>query len=286
MALPAGSEVVVGGITALVRIDGYEKGIIAGQGPWRKIKYRVAWDDSDAFCDALMGLTTYTGGVGGPITWPIPHAYPGNIYLRCVECMAKPLGGLGPDVAKVVTSVYAEVSATYQALPFDVEGNQTDLAFDGNPRPWIRDERKGYVNTYKIAPGAVEQDAGQENPGQTNQTPQHRQVIQYDYRRTISGIPYLMPDSIINLGGKLNASTFWGKPRGQFYFEPIDETTQIQTDGARANDLVLTLKWRPYDWNDFIDDTLVPNRFIKAGGTSSDTMYEYADFSPINQIGL
>lgn len=283
MALPAGSEVVVGGITALVRIDGYEKGIIAGQGPWRKIKYRVDWDDSDTFMDGLMGLTTYTGGVGGFVYWPIPHAYPGNSYLRCVECDAKPLGPLAPDVAKIVTSTYAEVSATYRALNFDVEGTQPDMSFNGEPKPWIRDEIRGYIQPYRIGAGGKKQAASGPDPGAVIPGSHSIRVAHYDYRRTIHGLPYLAIPQLQSLSGKINSDTFWGQPRGTFLFEPPDITTEIQTDGSRTSVTGLVLSWRPNDWNMDFDTT--SGEFVLAETQASQPTYAYADFSIINTLG-
>jgi hypothetical protein len=71
-----GTTITVRGVTAEVRVDGAEKGIERGSGPWRRVVYQCDYSQSDEFCDGLVGSTTNAGGPGGVLTFPGPHQTP------------------------------------------------------------------------------------------------------------------------------------------------------------------------------------------------------------------
>lgn len=275
MALPAGCEVVVGGITARVSIDGVAKGnSLMGGGPWRDIVYQVDGDDSDDFMDALLGISISLGPPGSPISMPDPHRYPGNENLCALEVSGEPLTAVMPDGSKIVNAEKFNVRVRYGVPTFDVSGTQSDMAFGGQPMPWTRDTIRSFIQSYPLPKTSVEFPSG-ENPDQKFEL----RVPHIEFHRTRMMVPYLYLDTLISLVGKINHAPFWGYARGTLRVEPWDTGTEVVTDGTRVTTLDLTLTWRPYDWN------MAP----KSDGTwdylelisSSNTPYTYADISPL-----
>jgi hypothetical protein len=244
MSCPAGSEWTIGGITCKVVVDGYKKGNSSlGGGPWRDIIYQCPWDDSDAVMDALLDVASYAGGPGGAIAYPSPYRYPGNTNLVALECNAE-LVGYKPDVTKVVSGDLANIFVHFGVPPFDIDGTQNDLAFNGKPVPWGRDTVRGFYETHPIEKAALE-DAANNNPPVKGEL----KVPILEFHRSRLMVPYLNLQVLTSLIGKVNDRPIGIYDTGTIRVEPWDVGSDVQPDGTRVVTLEQTFSWRPKDWN-------------------------------------
>lgn len=276
MALLPGSEITVGGVVARVAIDGFSKGIERGKGPWREVVYRVAWDDSDAFMDALMGLST---SVGGRLIWPVPHSYPGNLALTCQGVRGEPKGAARPDPDKLVAAEYCYVTARYESSQYDVFGTDTDLSHGGQSVPWARDTQRSYIQPYPIPKANLVYVTS----GEPVANAPHARVPHKELRRSLIGVSFEAAALLDQIVGKVNAAPLWGYNTGTLLCEPYEVGVENLPDGSRTGSMDITLVWRAYDWNMEPTEDGFAWDFVKDG--SDRLQYEYADFSVIQALG-
>src|SRR4051812_34526924 len=92
-------DLTLGGIPAWVSLENFEAGSGFPDGPWRTVEYHVLWDQSDAFIDLLVPQVSLFGipGSSPSIVFRLPHAYPGNRNIWCMNARKRPLGANRPD---------------------------------------------------------------------------------------------------------------------------------------------------------------------------------------------
>lgn len=269
----ASDPIDINGYQVIIMADGYEKGVEPGRGPWRKIVYNVAWDESDVFIDSLLGISMVGMPMGGTFNPPQPHRYPGNPNIVAMSCVARPEGALGPDPVKLVKADRAIIEVLYGVPQFDVFGTQTNMAFGGQAEPWCRDEIRGFLESYTIPADRLEMEDSGDQPDRSFAI----KVPHLELRRTRMNVPYLYMPVLLTLMGKLNHDLFWGFPRGTLRFEPFEMGVETDAGGNRVATLITPLSWRPYDWN-MVPRTDGPGwdyvRFLDG----TDNPYDYADF--------
>jgi hypothetical protein len=237
----------VGGIDAEVYVDGYHKGNdITGRGPWRQVVYRLPWDDSDAFMDALLGIGGTTGGPGGPTRYPSPHRYPGNTNIICLSVEASPVGPARADATRMVSfDGYAFVTAlygngTWEALP------DPRIAFGGEPVPFSRDTIRGFVEDYPLPSGGLTNEDGVAQAGRFRLRVPHQELIrQLYYIPQLEGYAYILE----SLVGRVNSTIFWGRAIGTVLFQDYDMDAERDTAGNVVETMTLRFVWRYHDWN-------------------------------------
>jgi hypothetical protein len=269
------ATITVGGIDAEVWCDGYRMGNdILGGGPWREILYTLPWNDAAPFMDKLLGVSR-AGAPGGSIFWMLPHAYPGNTNIICHEVACEALGAARPDPSKVVAFEKAIVSATYRVPKYDYAGTDAQNAFGNQPVPWARDEMRGYAHNYPIPASAlVDKDDATQVPSKKFDL----LVPHIEYRRTRFQVPYLFVDTMAGLVGKVNSSAMWGRDTGTIRFDSWDTGREITTDGSTVQEYVLSLIWRPIDWNKELRDDKIQWDVMWDG---TNYPYPYSDLSPL-----
>lgn len=272
-------------IEAEVVCDGYRKGISA-EGPWREVVYKVAWGDSDNFMDTLMGVAV-ASSTGSVVSFPQPHAYPGNPRLLCTEVSGVPVGRDGQPDPKLFASDWCFVTARYGTPPFDVTGQYPELAFGQQAYPWTQMRSRGYTMSEQVPNSALQSqgaDGGSSGKPLTKNT--SVEVPVQDVIVTRYFVPYLPDDLLMGLTGKLNAGVFLGRDRGTVKFQSFDFDPQNQGDGSMVGNVVLNYVWRPYDWNYQMvdkDGVLSWDQFADSDGN---TPYGYADLSSSLTFGL
>jgi hypothetical protein len=284
------TSVTVQGISADVLVDGYRKGIVQGEGPWREVVYILPWDDSDAFMDALMGYASASPGPGLPIVYGVPHAYPGNDRLYCMEVNAEPIGAGQPapdaldsnglidaSLSKLFSSDWAKVTARYQASRIDFQGIETATAFGGQPVPWSTDNIRGYVQTYPIPAGVIKAE-GTDEP---NDKPFELRVNEEEWTRKRYMQDYLYTDLARSLGGTVNSKPIWGNPIGTMLLQPFDANSGLQTDGSRSSELSMSWLFRPIDRNKKLSKVGTDIAWVRQVDGSGNYPYPYADHTPL-----
>jgi len=243
-----GTILTVGGIDAKVLVDGYEKGIVPGEGPWRKVRYEVAWSDSDNFMDALLGINV-GAAPGALIIYPIPHAYPNNTRLRCVGCTGIDVGNARPD-PKLLASDFCHVSAEYRVPRWDVDGDDHNNAIGGLSQPYTRTRIRGYTEQVSIPTGGLKtKGAGGVSPDEPIEGKFFVSMPIEEINYTRYMVPYLNTEMLRPLLGKTNAEPMWNRDVGTLLFEDYDTDPEVSAQGVTLQTYSLRVKWRPYDWN-------------------------------------
>lgn len=283
--MPSGATTVsIGGVSGVrVLADGYRKGAGWGTGPWRQIRYLAPWEDSDALIDALLGTTnvvTYRG-----VPFPVPHAYPGNPILKCVNAEVTDVIGPGRSIQDLgvgqpdllFEADMAVVDCLYRTLDYPVDpgdnpGGQGQ--FGGSPVPFAQASIRYGMKTYSLPPTALRYEDGAPYNGTQSKT-MVMNTIDYVFRyEMFPGIPHTLWSSLAN---RVNASTFWGRPRGTFLFVPGNCDPVKSPTGGFLSSAEFTLSWQEQDHNAEPGDETGEWVILKKGdGTYT---YPYADFS-------
>jgi hypothetical protein len=274
-----GVTISVNGIVCQIIADGASKGIEDGSGPYREVVYQCNYSDSDNLCDSLKGIGGVVGGAGGARIRPLAHGYPGNERLRCSSVRAIGVGPAGPDV-KLLTFPYAHVTATYRVPVWDSLGQDFLNSFGGQAVPFAEMRVRGYTENVPIPRTALKNPGG-DAPSIT----MHKKVAMKQYIFVINYLPYL-PEGILDpLMGKVNAAAFWFVPRGRLLFDEWDSDITIDSDGNTNQRVEMRLTRRlPAEFNEVPTSTGIGWELLDSANGSGDTLYEYADFSPLLNI--
>jgi hypothetical protein len=280
-------ELQIGGVTFTgVRVladepSGPYKGIdIFGQGPWRRVSYYVEdGAQTDAFCDALAGTLTWIG-LGGPITYPDPHRYPGNTNLVAMNIGCVRVGAV-LDESKLIRGMGDKVNVAYGVPVWDVAGDRDDQAFGNQAEKYAADSTRGYTAEYSAPAGIFQdEDSNLYERSRPVKVPEIAMIRHKAY------VPYMVDEILKDLVGKVNDAPFWGKERGTLLFEDWDDSPSIvDARGNRVRLVSLSLRWRPYDWNAVIAPD-PPYRWVILDDGSGGYANEYADLTPLISIGV
>lgn len=274
--LVPGTIITVNKIPGMVLVDGASKQIVASEGPQRTIEFQVAWDDTNAFMDGLIGVTAVAGGVGGAAIFPTFLPYPGNASLVCQSCSCEGMGVPRPDTAngQLIAFTYGRVTAMFKRPVFDVYGNDTANAFGGQPMQFAEYEIRMDSESLPLPKSVVKLPSGRPAPTRSSvEMPTKEYVLRLHYRPEL-------PETILDpLTGTLNATTFWNKPRGTIRFLGYNMTQSVDANGTMVEVLELRFLWRRVDWNMVLDDATIS--FVFGGDSAGNGAYSYSDFSPI-----
>jgi hypothetical protein len=277
--IQTGVTITVNGVNARVVADGASKGIEEGSGPWREVIYEVNYAESDTFCDSLKGIGGVVGGAGGARIRPLAHRYPNNVNLHCASVRAVGIGPARPD-PKLISFDYAHVTALYKPPTWDALGQDFLNSFNGQAVPFAEMRVRGYTESVPIPRAALK------NPGgDPPSIAMHKKVAMKQYSFTLHYVPYL-PEGVLDaLMGKVNAAAFWGKPRGHVLFDDYDTDVTKDSDGNTTQRVEMRLTYRiPAEFNEVPKAGGIGWELLDSADASGDTLYEYADFSPILNI--
>lgn len=248
--MPTLPTITVNGITANIFADGKRKGITTGGGPWRVVVYQVAWDDSDNFMDALMGINV-PAPPGGSIIFPQNHRYPLNVALACEEVeLVEAIGAARPD-PKLIGFDLAHVAATYRVPRYDAYGTDTAHAPGREAVPFGRWSIRGFIQEETVmAPGLSFVGDGGDGAGDGLDRPSLRIPIQCE-EITLDQymLPYLPDDLLASYGVCVNQGPFLGRAEGTVKFGPYALEPESAPDGSTVQRMNLVFTWRPVDWN-------------------------------------
>jgi hypothetical protein len=271
-------------------IDGFTKGIDE-RSPWARVLYSIdSYDDSDDFCNALMGFGTSTGPITGiTVTRGVPHAYPLSTNLYCHS--ATVVEGLGQPILN--SDGYprwdggALIQAEYRPAPMDFSGgeNPNHQIDPATPIPWCTQELDHSSLAFTLTNSKLKYTSG---PAGVIDQPTEV-YVKFEIPITIMTLtfhklPYLPVGIIGDLSGRVNNATFLGKPAETVLFKGSKTNREWNTDGTVVQRVTLTFEARHADhpWNSL--PTASDPTFYPVAGTGGVKMYKTANLLPLVQF--
>ncbi len=277
-------------VGAYVACWGYRKGYDQDGSPWREVVYHVfdeprgaqnAGQRSDLFMDSLIGVSAQVIGPGNPVSWILPHRYPGNERLICRPPMQAEHKGAGsPDLlGKLHETSFVEILAHYEVPPYPI-GPEDDpgglSTFDGGPFPFVvTSVHRGFRDIdMPTAHKETDEDAVLDNF--------RVRIPEIAYRFKYVNLPTLGAEVYDALHGRVNASPFLGRAAETLLFEAPESENKRSPRGDRQNDVEFLMTWFPPGWNKhmFPGDSTFSNVVLADGTTKP---YATADFSVLFQ---
>jgi hypothetical protein len=244
-------------------LEGFTKGIDQG-GPFYRVIYKILnWQDTDLFCNALMGYARVTGSPGNfTVTRGVPHQHPLSPNLFCIS--ATVIQGLGnPILSPTGYPNYdggAFIQAEYRTPPFNFgpagNGYDTNNQIDpGTPLAWCTQSLSHATETFTV------------DQADKSKPPAKVQIPITILNLTFHKLPYMPTPQIRLLRGRVNSTPFLGAGAGQVLFKGGETERTFNTDGSTVQELKMTFYERdsnflwnsgptlanPYTWEPKVD---------------------------------
>lgn len=231
--------------------DGLKKGS-GPSGPYVEKSYLLEdWGSSNAVVNALRGTINLSGG--STLTVP-PHACPESPNLYCVDAQVEPQceidakdGGRPKFRHAIIRCRYGTVP--YNALPSMDPNGANSFPNDANPNTaytYALCRMRFSTEIVRIPGSAYKFSTAPQLPVDT---PVGISVGVADLVFTRKFVPRLPIALILSKINGINDATLFGQPRGTIMFRGADTEEEYSTDNTKCQQLVLTFKWREYDWN-------------------------------------
>lgn len=248
-----------------------------GEGPTRDVAYICKGSQAANFMDALVGKITAVS-LGGIVTYPNPHRYPGNELLCCLKATSDAIGPIGVDAFEMPLPGEVLIFAHYGVPQVDIDGTQTEMAFGQRGERFTSDTNRGYAAEYQVPPGVFTQDGDIYNRTRTVRLPH------VEYVRSKLYVPYFYDELLKARVGRVNHASFFGHDRGTLLLDSWDNVPDFyDSSGRRVRAVTMRFLWRPYDWNaEIAPDPPYRWEILESddGGTPLYT-HEYADFEDL-----
>lgn len=274
-----------GSIVAKELINGYNKGIEPGRGPFYTKQYLVPWDASDDFANSLMGLTFGVGGIAGTIIRQAPHQLDESKNLFCLS--VGPIEGWGAPIIDGGHPRYAQaiVPAVYGIPTFQLGGSLNNIDpynlnnFDGeqvfpycqqsidyDSESYTADKQWFYAGGPSAGKPIIDSKLTIDVPCATMSI-------------TLNRVPFLPKRALFSLLKKCNDAPFLDEPLGTILFDKFRTNLMINTDGTSTQDIDLVFRWRRFPWNTVPDpnDGSQWHVFSADGTLAGRSAYPFAD---------
>lgn len=268
-------------------IDGFSKGI-DDKSPWIRVVYSISsYDDSDDFCNALMGFGTSTGPISGiTVTRGVPHAYALSTNLYCHS--ATVIDGLGNPVLNADGFPQwdggALIQAEYRPAPMDFSGGNLNNQIDPlTPVNWCTQEIDFSTETLTIPNSQMKYTAGPNSGSVIKGVYVKFQIPITVMTFTFHKLPYMPMTAVRALRGRVNNATFLGSPPETVLFKGAKTTREWNTDGSVVQRVVLIFEERDaqFPWNSLPSDDSPTFYPVASAGTK---LYPTANLSPLLQF--
>lgn len=293
--LPVDADLTVGGYPLAILVDPFSGGIDERGAPWWEVQYLGSGMDKDPakICNALKGIGEY---VSVPYGFPQPHRYIGSPNLACQSVRFKLCGGRrgGPLGSQAPLAKYY---ATYGVPPFDVFGDQNQVAFGDEATPWTMYSVRGGEEVIRwpassdpadLGEGIFVFEAGSAGDGiAPDVTALSCRIALKDYIIRRSMIPNFQEfdDLLTSLQNKTNNAPVFGRPAGELLVRPNDYDVGVDPSGLKTGDFTVVISWKQWGWN----AEPVPGKF----GVFSDIetpsgakKYQSASYTDLLRFGL
>jgi hypothetical protein len=259
-------------------LEGFTKGIDQG-GPFYRVIYKILnWQDTDLFCNALMGYARVTGTPGNfTVTRGVPHQHPLSPNLYCIS--ATVVQGLGtPVLSPTGYPNYdggAFIQAEYRCAPFNFGGgqdlnNQIDPA---TPLAWCTQELDHATETFTV------------DQADKTKPPAKIQVPITILNLTFHKLPYLPTPQMRLLRGRVNSTPFLGAGTGQVLFKGGSTHREFNVDGTVVQELKMTFYERDSNflWNSG-PSPANPYTWTPVTDSNNNRPFLLADLNPLLQF--
>jgi hypothetical protein len=271
----------IGAVSLKETWEGFSKGV-GPSGPYVEKTYLLEdWGSSNAVINALRGTINLSGG--STLAVP-PHACPESPNLYCVDAKADPQceidakdGGRPRFKHALIRCRYGTVP--YNALPSMDPNGANSFPNDSNPNTaytYALCRMRIGSEVIRVA-GSVFKFAT--SPNLPWDTAAGITVGVADLVFTRKFVPRLPTALILSYINKVNDVPIFGQPRGQIQFRGADTEEEYSSDGTKTQQLVLSFKWREYDFNRHLRPDVRSFDLVK--DSSNLTPYEYSDLRPL-----
>lgn len=252
----------INGIEFAHTVNFFSKGIDS-QGPYYRVEYLLNdWSDSDAFINALMGVSTYGGGSANRTG---PHRHPLSPNLICTSADARGIAPVKNEDGYPLFSKGGMVQAEYRAPtsvgaidPRDDPGfwNQIDPQ---NPILWCVQELSSQVEIFTLTDHEYKIDMGGGVQRATS-SPVQVELNLVVMNLTFPELPYLPMKKIRQLRGSVNSNTpFLGVEDAECVkFENWSTTRRTMKNGQQGCSLTLQFIEREVSWNKVLRPNKLP----------------------------
>lgn len=278
-------SITVAGIVADELFEDYSKGIPGA--PRVEKKYLVPWAQSDAFANAIMGLSGSVA-VGGPIFRTYAHACPESPNLFALGIGQ--IEGCGmPTVADGRPAwEWAIVPVTYGPVALGGIINAPDPnnfnTPDGQAYEFCTFEVDYSTESITIPKTSMKRaEGGVLWQNRTIDVPWTVRIPTATIVCTVHKVPWLPTDAILGLQGRVNDRTFFGRPAGTILFDGARTRRSYSSDGTITQDIAEVYKYNEKGWNRVVrpDNMTIWDLVTHNGDPTGNTMYASDDLRPL-----
>ena len=253
------------------------------QGAYARKPYLVAWSQRFEFIRQMAGSASQNGGAsGGNWIRAVPYAYPDAPWIYAQGCEIKPAGAWVNNSSPISFNDCVVVvnfgPLTWDAIPGDDPFNYASLSADPTENQalqWATQEIDFGYELYPLPTSALK--FSSDNLKLTSPVSVRVPVISMSM--TWHRYPVMPLTRIANYVGKLNASTFLGRPAQTVFFEAPKTTREMMTDGTIVQKVMMPFRYRSIAWNRFLrPDKIQWDTVVDSTGASP---YDTADFGAL-----
>jgi hypothetical protein len=275
---------------------GHEHGLQEGgdtsSGLWARKPFLVAWKDRYLFAQQMLGGSRQSGGLLGEWvqTPPMTYLWGGqpNLYARSFT--------IDPDRGAFTTTSDPTIGIAYQNAIVTVEFRQPDWNVTLNDDPgffnsisqdpgenasllWARQELDFNREVYSIPGGTL----WFKSDGAKAADQKKLSVGVTDMVITWDRLPYLPMGKVVDYVDSVNDATFLGKLKGTVFFAGVKTVREVDVYGRVMQKVQMHLKWRFWDWNQFLRSDGARFDFISTTdpATTYTPLYPYKNFKQL-----
>jgi hypothetical protein len=280
---------------------GADHGLSGGaddQGEFESKPFLVAYGDRGDFINQVAGVVSVSGGIGGLVRRTAPYQLPDNprLYADANSITWTPEGQLLAGTFPIQYS-HAIVTVMFRQPTWNIDGNADDPGFYNslsqdpteNQSLLYATQELSYAKEWMTIPNSSVQFM---SDGKSVNASKGRSVTVTTVRITFHNFPLLPFGVFRQYADSVNNAVFLGCDVGTVMFEGPATTREATTTGQVTQKLMLTFKWRKYDWNKSLRDDGITWDFIVTKGTpvgpgppsNTQANYTYQPFGSLLQL--
>lgn len=241
---------VIGGVTVYELKQSFQE-TASQKGISATIAYYVPnWTDRYAVANALLGLTSLSGGT--VIGHTSPLAYPDSPNMWATQVTIKGVGRILQGANQIAfTSAVVETSFGIPDFHFESSAANSNHSFDPT-KPYVYATQKlsGGTQIIQLRPGTIKLSGATSPHNEAYGLP----VAVVGMNITLHRLPYMPLAATRAKAGNINNAPFWGCATGTLRFDSLDTSITHSTDGTTTQDATYSLVYRPAAAWDYILD--------------------------------
>lgn len=214
--------------------------------------YMVDWDERYQFVNDMLGSSAIVAG-----TWiqTLPHQYIPSPNMFAMQAKIQGEGSYCRSEDNVDAPAWskAKVSIWYRTPSFNFSGSQDPQCLNSfgqtvaecNALLWAESQLESAMETYSV-PGTY---VRFESDGMRLASPCRLMIPTRTLTIAWHKYPAIPQELDMNFESMLNDSEFLGRPTGTVQYLGMSNARQMSADTTLSQQLKMTFRWRPYDWN-------------------------------------